>query len=140
VPSGTSLSASTIASANRAIGAATMNTAWTPWMMSVRVVALSIDNDDPDALVPARAANTAPNTAAPIAPPSPRKNEVVAIAIPSSRRSTLFWTAVIRTWPTIPKPRPNRPSVRPTAVLDGCVAINASVASAIAIRPNPSSG
>jgi hypothetical protein len=89
---------------------------------------------------PARLANTAPSTAAPTAPPRPRKKPVTAIAMPSSRRSTVFWTAVIRTWVTIPKPSPKtiRPSPMVTAEPSGAIAANSP--SATVINTSPATG
>ena len=89
---------------------------------------------------PACAANTAPRTAAPTAPPSARKKPVVAVATPSSRRSTLFWTATTRTWVTMPKPRPNTASAMPVATCEGSPAKAASRTSATVISARPAIG
>jgi hypothetical protein len=89
---------------------------------------------------PAWAANTAPRIAAPTAPPSPRKNPVTAIAMPSSRRSTVFWTAVISTWVTIPKPSPKKTRPRPTVSAPGSAANPASRPSAMVITARPAIG
>jgi len=88
-----------------------------------------------------RAANTAPSTAAPSAPPSARKKPAVAVATPSSRRSTLFCTAVISTCVTMPKPSPNPSSPALAATRDGVQPeLTASHPSAPLISASPATG
>jgi hypothetical protein len=126
--------------ARAASGAATRKTAWTPSITSPRTTPARPPPDASETVDPAWVANTAPRIAAPTAPPSPRKKPVTAIAIPSSRRSTVFWTAVISTWVTMPKPSPNTTS--PAAIVSawGSAASPDSRARATVIKARPAIG